>query len=340
MSRTELRSVPALKKEIIRLAVAAAVQVLFALWFYAFCCGLVGLGPLRLPYGVKGYEFGGMVCVLTSFMPIRTAWNLNEAVDEAKKQEPLDFDALLPRMAEICRRTLRELPRMLVLIPLLFLVEWMQAGTLNSIPMAVVFALLILMDYLLFRRFLGLLQTPPQLQAEMAVSGPGKPVLRSREQANDLRSLRNGARNFMILGAVELIVVAIPLVQAGLSLQMISLRPRLTANILTLLVCGWLGVKIILHSWEVYQRAGVLHSDDGKDLITQKLGDLAAQLGTAREKIMMTALIAPLALLADVFRSESAASLPWFGLAVVYYLLFELLWRRYKKQVDQVKAEI
>lgn len=91
MSRTELRSVPALKKEIIRLAVAAAVQVLFALWFYAFCCGLVGLGPLRLPYGVKGYEFGGMVCVLTSFMPIRTVWNLNEAVDEAKKQEPLDF---------------------------------------------------------------------------------------------------------------------------------------------------------------------------------------------------------------------------------------------------------
>ena len=121
---------------------------------------------------------------------------------------------------------------------------------------------------------------------------------------------------------------------------MISLRPRLTANILTLLVCGWLGVKIILHSWEVYQRAGVLHSDDGKDLITQKLGDLAAQLGTAREKIMMTALIAPLALLADVFRSESAAALPWFGLAVGYYLLFELLWRRYKKQVDQVMAEV
>lgn len=97
----------------------------------------------------------------------------------------------------------------------------------------------------------------------------------------------------MILGAVELIVVAIPLVQAGLSLQMISLRPRLTANILTLLVCGWLGVKIILHSWEVYQRAGVLHSDDGKDLITQKLGDLAAQLGTAREKIMMTGTYCP-----------------------------------------------
>lgn len=59
MSQMELRSVPALKKEIIRLALAAAVQLLFALWFYAFCCGLVSLGPLRLPYGVKGYEFGG-----------------------------------------------------------------------------------------------------------------------------------------------------------------------------------------------------------------------------------------------------------------------------------------
>ena len=347
MSQMELRSVPALKKEIIRLALAAAVQLLFALWFYAFCCGLLSLGPLRLPYGVKGYEFGGMVCVLTAFMPVRTVWNLNEAVDEAKKHEPLDFDALLPRMAEICSKALRELPRALVLIPLLFLVEWMQAGTLNSIPMAVVYALLILMDFLLFRRFLTLRRPVPIPERGLqqgkkppeGTAPDGNPVLRSREQTDDLRSLQNGARNFMILGAVELIVVAIPLVQAGLSLQMISLRPRLTANILTLLVCGWLGVKIILHSWEVYQRVGVLHSDDGKDLITQKLGDLAAQLGTAREKIMMTALIAPLALLADVFRSESAAALPWFGLAVVYYLLFELLWRRYKKQVDQVMAE-
>ena len=60
MSQMELRSVPALKKEIIRLALAAAVQLLFVLWFYAFCCGLLSLGPLRLPYGVKGYEFGGM----------------------------------------------------------------------------------------------------------------------------------------------------------------------------------------------------------------------------------------------------------------------------------------
>lgn len=72
------------------------MQLLFVLWFYAFCCGLLSLGPLRLPYGVKGYEFGGMVCVLSAFMPVRTVWNLNEEVDEAKKHEPLDFDALLP----------------------------------------------------------------------------------------------------------------------------------------------------------------------------------------------------------------------------------------------------
>lgn len=340
MSRTELRSVPALKKEIIRLAVAAAVQVLFVLWFYAFCCGLVGLGPLRLPYDVKGYEFGGMVCVLTSFMPIRTVWNLNEAVDEAKKQEPLDFDVLLPKMAEICRRTLRELPRMLVLIPLLFLVEWMQAGTLNSIPMAVVFALLILMDYLLFRRFLGLLQTPPQPQAEMAVSGLGKPVLRSRDQADDLRSLRNGARNFMILGAVEAAVVAVPMLRAGFQFKMVTFRPAILSNVLMLTACFLLGAEIALYGWNLYRQAGELHPDDGKELLTLKLDDLAKLLKTAREKTMTATLFTPVVLIADVVKSESAASLPWFGLAVVYYLLFELLWRRYKKQVDQVKAEI
>ena len=55
---------------------------------------------------------------------------------------------------------------------------------------------------------------------------------------------------------------------------------------------------------------------------------------------MTATLFTPVVLIADIVKSESAASLPWFGLAVVYYLLFELLWRRYKKQVDQVKAEI
>lgn len=49
MSQMELRSVPALKKEIIRLALAAAVQLLFALWFYAFCCGLVSWGRCASP---------------------------------------------------------------------------------------------------------------------------------------------------------------------------------------------------------------------------------------------------------------------------------------------------
>ena len=54
----------------------------------------------------------------------------------------------------------------------------------------------------------------------------------------------------------------------------------------------------------------------------------------------MTTLLSPVMLLADMYKSESAAALPWFGLAVVYYLLFELLWRRYKKQVDRVMAEV
>ena len=342
MSQMELRSVPALKKEIIRLALTAAVQLLFALWFYAFCCGLLSLGPLRLPYGVKGYEFGGMVCVLTAFIPVRTVWNLNEAVDEAKKHEPLDFDALLPRMAEICSKTLRELPRALVVIPLLFLVEWMQAGTLNSIPMAVVYALLILMDFLLFRRFLTLLQTPFQ-NGNGAAEGTvpdGNPVLRSREQADDLRSLQNGARNFMILGAVEAAAVAVPLLRAGFEFKMVTLKPTILANVLTLLLCFLLGVSMILDGWKMFQSARTLNADDGRELLRQKLGDLAALMKTAREQLMMTTLLSPVMLLADMYKSESAAALPWFGLAVVYYLLFELLWRRYKKQVDQVMAEV
>ena len=341
MSQIELRSVPALKKEIIRLALAAVVQLLFALWFYAFCCGLVSLGPLRLPYGVKGYEFGGMVCVLTAFMPVRTVWNLNEAVDEAKKHEPLDFDALLPRMVEICRKALRELPRALVLIPLLFLVEWMQAGTLNSIPMAVVYALLILMDFLLFRRFLTLLQDPSWngVRAAEGTASGGNPVLRSRDQADDLRSLQNGARNFMILGAVEAVAVAVPLLRAGFEFKMVTLKPTILANVLTLLFCFLLGVSMILDGWKMFQSARTLNADDGRELLRQKLGDLAALMKTAREQLMMTTLLAPVALLVDIYKSESAAALPWFGLAVVYYLLFELLWRRYKKQVDQVTAE-
>ena len=76
------------------------------------------------------------------------------------------------------------------------------------------------------------------------------------------------------------------------------------------------------------------------ELLRQKLGDLAALMKTAREQLMMTTLLSPVMLLADMYKSESAAALPWFGLAVVYYLLFELLWRRYKKQVDQVMAEV
>lgn len=339
MSQLELRSVPALKKEIVRLAVAAAVQALFALWVYAFSCGLVGLGPLRLPHGVKGYEFGGMVCLLTIFTPIRTVWNLNEAVDEARKHEPLDFDALLSQMAEICRKALRELPGMLVLIPLLFLVEWMRAGTLNSIPLAGVYALIILADYLLFRRFFVQLQIPSRNEAE-APAPDSRLVLRSREQAHDLRSLRNGARNLLILGAAEAAAVVVPVLRAGFEFKMIALQPTILPNVLMLTACFLLGVEILLYGWNLYKQAGEIHPDDGKELLALKLGSLGEQLGTAREKVMMAALLSPLALIVDIYRSESAASLPWFGLAVVYYLLFELLWRRYKKQLELVRQEV
>ena len=90
----------------------------------------------------------------------------------------------------------------------------------------------------------------------------------------------------------------------------------------------------------MYEQVGALTSGDGKDLLEEKLADLMKLLKTAREKVIMTVFMVPLALIADLIRSNAGTSLPWFGLAVVYYLLFELLWRRYKKQVEQVAAEI
>lgn len=336
MSQQKLCTVSELKRKIVQFALVVAVQVALVLCLDLFANGLVGLGPLCLPIGVAGYRYGGRVCLLTVFMPGMTVWNLNEAVDEAKKQEPLDWEALILQLSEICRKALRRLPGALLVIPFLFLVEWMQAGTLHSIPLAVVYALLVLLDFWMVRRFWSMLPLPEAAPKPE----PGRPVLRSREQADDLRSLQRGARNFLFLGAVELIIVAVPLVQAGLSLQMISLRPRLTANILTLLGCGWLAVEIILCGRGVYKQVSALDPGDGKDLLEQKLADLMKLLKAAREKVIMTAFMVPLALVADLIRSNAGTSLPWFGLAVVYYLLFELLWRQYKKQVEQVAPEI
>lgn len=134
--------------------------------------------------------------MLTIFTPIMTVWNLNEAVDEAKKQEPLDWEALILQLSEICRKALRRLPGALLVIPFLFLVEWMQAGTLHSIPLAVVYALLVLLDFWMVRRFWSMLPLPEAAPKPE----PGKPVLRSQEQADDLLSLQKGARNFLFLG--------------------------------------------------------------------------------------------------------------------------------------------
>ena len=329
-------SVEIIKKRIVRLVLCVSVQILFIILLTFFANGLLSLGAYRIPNNIIGYKYGSGICMLTIFTPIMTVWNLNEAVDEAKKQEPLDWEALLLQLSEICRKALRRLPGALLVIPFLFLVEWMQAGTLHSIPLAVVYALLVLLDFWMVRRFWSMLPLPEAAPKPE----PGKPVLRSQEQADDLLSLQKGARNFLFLGAVEFIIVAIPLVQAGLSLQMISLRPRLTANILTLLGCGWLAVEIILCGRGVYEQVGALPPGDGKDLLEEKLADLMKLLKTAREKVIMTVFMVPLALIADLIRSNAGTSLPWFGLAVVYYLLFELLWRRYKKQVEQVAAEI
>ena len=70
-----------LKRSVTRLALFAAVQVVFCLWFAIFCAGLVSLGPLRLPYDVPGYWYGGLACLSTAFLPVWVAWTCNEAID-------------------------------------------------------------------------------------------------------------------------------------------------------------------------------------------------------------------------------------------------------------------
>ena len=74
-----------LKRSVTRLALFAAVQVVFCLWFAVFCAGLVSLGPLRLPYDVPGYWYGGLACLSTAFLPVWVAWTCNEAIDAARK---------------------------------------------------------------------------------------------------------------------------------------------------------------------------------------------------------------------------------------------------------------
>ena len=160
MSQQKLCTVSELKRKIVQFALVVAVQVALVLCLDLFANGLVGLGPLRLPIGVAGYRYGGRVCLLTVFMPGVIAWNLNEAVDEAKKQEPLGWKALILQLSEICRKALRRLPGALLVIPFLFLVEWMQAGTLHSILLAVVYALLVLLDFWMVRRFWSMLPLP------------------------------------------------------------------------------------------------------------------------------------------------------------------------------------
>ena len=103
MSQQKLCTVSELKRKIVQFALVVAVQVALVLCLDLFANGLVGLGPLRLPIGVAGYRYGGRVCLLTVFMPGMIVWNLNEAVDEAKKQEPLDWEALILQLSEICR---------------------------------------------------------------------------------------------------------------------------------------------------------------------------------------------------------------------------------------------
>ena len=154
-----------LKRSVTRLALFAAVQVVFCLWFAIFCAGLVSLGPLRLPYDVPGYWYGGLACLSTAFLPVWVAWTCNEAIDAARKAAQPDASALTETLTKILIRARKQLPRELPVIPLLLLLEWSRHRTLHAWPMAVVFGLLWLLDFAAFC----------WTERQLTVSGGGRP---------------------------------------------------------------------------------------------------------------------------------------------------------------------
>lgn len=162
-----------LKRSVTRLALFAAVQVVFCLWFAVFCAGLVSLGPLRLPYDVPGYWYGGLACLSTAFLPVWVAWTCNEAIDAARKAAQPDASALTETLTKILIRARNQLPRELPVIPLLLLLEWSRHRTLHAWPMAVVFGLLWLLDFAAFC----------WMERQLTVSGEAGPALAAlREQ--------------------------------------------------------------------------------------------------------------------------------------------------------------
>ena len=311
-----------LKRSVARLALFAAAQVAFCLWFAVFCGGLVSLGPLRLPYDVPGYWYGGLACLSTAFLPVWTAWSCNEAIDAARKAAQPDASALAQTLTEFLIRARKQLPRELPVIPLLLLLEWSRYRTLHAWPMAVVFLLLWLLDF-------GAL-----CRMERQISGPSEepaPPAGGPPPVSD--PLYRQARQFLAAGILELLLVLPLILRFGFHFDMVAMRPRLVPNVLTLIIClGQAGG--LIRCGQMLRRQLAVSGEAGPDLAA-----LREQLSTHREKQMTQALLAPLAVIFDLIQSGSPLVLLWLLLAVACYLVYEWLYRRFTRTLAVRLAE-
>ena len=300
-----------LKRSVARLALFAAVQVVFCMWFAVFCAGLVSLGPLRLPYDVPGYWYGGLACLSTAFLPVWVAWTCNEAIDAARKAAQPDASALTETLTAILIRARKQLPRELPVIPLLLLLEWSRHRTLHAWPMAVVFGLLWLLDFAAFcwteRQLPCLVAMPAPLAEDPPVYDP----------------LYRQARKFLAAGILEALVLLPLILRFGFHFDMVAFRPRAVPNVLTLIICLGQAAGLI-RCGRMIRRQLTVSGEAGPDLAA-----LREQLGTHREQQMTQVLLAPLAVIIDLIQSESPLALLWLVLAVVCYLVYEGLYRRF-----------
>ena len=310
-----------LKRSVTRLALFAAVQVVFCLWFAIFCAGLVSLGPLRLPYDVPGYWYGGLACLSTAFLPVWVAWTCNEAIDAARKAAQPDASALTETLTAILIRARKQLPRELPVIPLLLLLEWSRHRTLHAWPMAVVLGLLWLLDFAVLswmeRQLPCLVATPAPLAEDPPVYDP----------------LYCQARQFLAAGILEALVLLPLILRFGFHFDMVAFRPRAVPNVLTLIICLGQAAGLIRCGWMI-RRQLTVSGEAGPDLAA-----LREQLRTHREQQMTQVLLAPLAVIIDLIQSESPLALLWLVLAVACYLVYEGLYRRFIRTLTVRLAE-
>ena len=311
-----------LKRSVTRLALFAAVQVVFCLWFAVFCAGLVSLGPLRLPYDVPGYWYGGLACLSTAFLPVWVAWTCNEAIDAARKAAQPDASALTETLTKTLIRARKQLPRELPVIPLLLLLEWSRHRTLHAWPMAVVLGLLWLLDFAVLSWMERQLPCP---EAEAAPSAGDPPPVYD--------PLYRQARQFLAAGILEALVLLPLILRFGFHFDMVGLEPRAVPNVLTLIICLGQAAGLI-RCGRMIRRQLTVSGEAGPDLAA-----LREQLRTHREQQMTQVLLAPLAVIIDLIQSESPLALLWLVLAVACYLVYEGLYRRFIRTLTVRLAE-